>query len=166
MAETDEKKGKLPEDFPERELLERHNITTYAQLKKADLETLEGIGPATAVRINEASGVLDTGEEKERGQGPATSPTAPTSPAGIDFKAGEPMTPPIDSFGGPDPDESEEQRKADEKGDEKPVARTNETGAEFAVREEAYYKKHPVKVDRETGRESVSTRAKDKDKDE
>ncbi len=49
------KKGKLPEDFPGHAALETAGITTFAQLRKAgDVTEVEGIGPATAEKINEA----------------------------------------------------------------------------------------------------------------
>jgi len=49
------KQGKLPDDFPGVAALNAAGISTYAQLRNAgDVTHIEGIGPATAVRINEA----------------------------------------------------------------------------------------------------------------
>ena len=49
------KSGKLPNDFPGRAALESAGITTYAQLRKGgDLGEIEGIGPSTKEKIDEA----------------------------------------------------------------------------------------------------------------
>lgn len=50
-------KGKLPEEFPGHGALEAAGITTYAQLRKAgDVTQVDGIGPATAEKIQAALG--------------------------------------------------------------------------------------------------------------
>lgn len=49
------KQGPLPDDFPGRAALEKADINTYAQLRKAgDVTELEGIGEATAAKIEDA----------------------------------------------------------------------------------------------------------------
>lgn len=52
-----ELKGALPDDFPGHAALAAADITTYAQLRKADDVTqIVGIGEATAKKIAEALG--------------------------------------------------------------------------------------------------------------
>lgn len=47
--------GKLPDDFPGHAALKSAGITTYAQLRKVgDLTKIDGIGEATAAKIQEA----------------------------------------------------------------------------------------------------------------
>ena len=49
------KQGKLPEDFPGHAALAEAGINTFGQLRKAgDVTEIEGIGPATAKKIEEA----------------------------------------------------------------------------------------------------------------
>jgi len=49
------KQGKLPDDFPGVAALNAAGISTYAQLRHAgDVNDIEGIGPATAAKIEEA----------------------------------------------------------------------------------------------------------------
>ncbi len=56
-AEADTHTGRLPADFPGHAALERNGIRTYAQLRKhGDPSDLEGVGPATAAKIEEALG--------------------------------------------------------------------------------------------------------------
>lgn len=58
-------RGKLPESFPARELLEGAGVTTYAQARKwaGGDEQIKGVGEATREKIKEAAGVHDDSEE-------------------------------------------------------------------------------------------------------
>jgi len=56
-ADTVPLKGKLPEGFPGYAALDAAGIHTYAQVRKVDdLTTIDGIGAATAAKIEEALG--------------------------------------------------------------------------------------------------------------
>lgn len=52
----EEKKGRLPEDFPHYEQLKAAGITSYGKLRdlKGDYSSIEGIGEARAKEIDEA----------------------------------------------------------------------------------------------------------------
>lgn len=50
-------RGRLPEDFPGHAALAAAGVDTYGKLRKvSDLTEIEGIGPATAEKIQEALG--------------------------------------------------------------------------------------------------------------
>lgn len=54
-SDSPKKQGKLPDDFPGYAALAAAGISTYAQLRKAgDVTKIEGIGPATAEKIETA----------------------------------------------------------------------------------------------------------------
>lgn len=58
-AEASELKGKLPDDFPHKSILEEAGINTYAQARKAQeagWADVDGIGEARAAEIAEALG--------------------------------------------------------------------------------------------------------------
>lgn len=59
-------KGKLPEDFPGYTALEAAGLTSYAKARKRldALEEIDGIGPATAVKIREAMRESSEAEEE------------------------------------------------------------------------------------------------------
>lgn len=65
-AEAKPLRGKLPEDFPGLSPLEAADVTTYAGVRKHldSLEEIEGIGPATAEKIQEAMGESSADEEE------------------------------------------------------------------------------------------------------
>jgi DNA uptake protein ComE-like DNA-binding protein len=63
-TEAGELKGSLPDDFPGVEKLRAADITSYGKLRpiaeRGELTSVEGIGEATAKKINEALGVVET----------------------------------------------------------------------------------------------------------
>jgi hypothetical protein len=65
-------RGKLADDFPGKAKLEAGELTTYAQIRKAikkDPEAwykeIEGVGEATALKVAEAVGASQEGDEEE-----------------------------------------------------------------------------------------------------
>lgn len=53
-AGPEPKSGRLPDDFPGRTALEGAGINTFAQLRKADLTNVSGVGAATQAKIEAA----------------------------------------------------------------------------------------------------------------